>query len=226
MKISPNSGTVLGCVPAPPIRPQGSTVHHQPRSRPVVFAILLAVTAVLAVGGPVGAQSPTSDPYGPTIPPTAPDLDAICVIDDAQVEVGATVTGSIAGAGADADVSIRLAGSEVAQVTTDAAGEGDFSFTVPQLDDGTYDLVAVGVTFTTTCRSVDGAGLEIPGGGAGRPSDDHGGAGAGGGAGSGSDGGALARTGATVLPLALAGLALLLVGAALRRRSRGRVLTT
>lgn len=201
-------------------------MQHQPRSRTVAFAILLAVTAVLAVGGPVGAQSTTSDPYGPTIPPTDPDLDAICVIDDAQVEVGATVTGSIAGAGADADVSIRLVGSEVAQVTTDAAGEGDFSFTVPQLDDGSYDLVAVGVTFTTTCRSVDGAGLEIIGGGAGRPGDDDGGAGAGGGAGSGSDGGALARTGATVLPLALAALALLLVGAALRRRSRGRVLTT
>ncbi|HEV7723146.1 MAG TPA: hypothetical protein VGO60_17780 [Iamia sp.] len=205
-------------------------MRHHHRNRSVLAGLVIAVALLLGVGAPAAGQATTSDPYGSTIPPTEPPGDPTCTVDATQIEVGGTVTGSIAGVAAGSEITLTLGGGEVATVVADGNGEGTFSFTVPEIG-GIEALVAVGVTFNVDCGELDpgevlgeteerpggvtpGGGSDVQGGG---PSRD-------GGSGSGSGSGGLARTGATLLPLVVIALLLLLVGAAVRRRSRQGVL--
>ncbi|HEX7133614.1 MAG TPA: hypothetical protein VF228_13645 [Iamia sp.] len=206
-------------------------MHPHTRLRSVL--LVLAAALVLGLGAPAAGQATTSDPYGPTVPPTEPPGDPTCTIDDAGVEVGGTVTGSIAGVEAGAEVELTLGGESVATLVADAEGNAAFSFVLAEVG----ALVAVGVTFNVDCGELDpgavlGEGVDRPGtetgpgasGGSGvlgTGSDAGGGTGSGG-SGSGSSSGGLARTGATLLPLVVLALVALAVGAYLRKRSRGR----
>jgi len=203
-------------------------VRHHIRNRSVLAGFVIAVALLLGVGSPAAGQAPTSDPYGSTIPPTEPPGDPSCTVDATQVEVGGTVTGSIAGVAAGSEITLTLGGGEVATVVADGNGEGTFSFTVPEIA-GIEALVAVGVTFNVDCGELDpgevlGETEERPGGATPGGGSDVLGGGTARDGGGGSGSGGLARTGATLLPLVVIALLLLLVGAAVRRRSRERVL--
>ncbi|HMJ77626.1 MAG TPA: hypothetical protein VK507_16725 [Iamia sp.] len=197
-------------------------MRHHIRNRSVLAGFAIAVALLLGAGTPAAGQATTSDPYGSTIPPTEPPGDPSCTVDETQVEVGGTVTGTIAGVAAGSEITLTLGGGEVATVVADGNGEGTFSFTVPEIG-GIEALVAVGVTFNVDCGELDpgevlGETEERPGRGT------PGGGSDGLGSGSSRDGGSggLARTGTALLPLVIVALLLLLVGAAVRRRSRVR----
>lgn len=193
-----------------------------------LFAVLAVASSLLVLAGPAAGQATTSDPYGPTVPPTEPPGDPSCTVDDTQVEAGATVNGTIVGLEAGAEVDLTLLGQVLATVVADADGEATFSIVVPEIA-GISVLVAVGATFNVDCGELDPGEVlgeneerpaaEVPGG-----SDVSGGgaSGDGGGAANDGSGGGLARTGATLLPLVVLALIALAVGAYLRRRSRER----
>lgn len=205
--------------------------HLQPRS--VLLAVVTATALLVLAAAPAGAQATTSDPYGPTVPPTEPPGDPTCSIDG----TGATVTGSIAGLEAGAEVDLTVLGEVVATVVADASGQADFTFATPAVA-GVAAVVAVGVTFNVDCGEVGdedvlGEGTDRPGESAGEDpgtavagggaSRDGGSGAAGTGSGTGSDAGSgpLARTGTVLAPLVALALVALAVGAYLRRRARG-----
>lgn len=223
-------------------------MHRPSRARSVVVALGLALAVPLGLGAglPAAGQTPTADPYGSTIPPTAPPIDPTCVLDGTEVGAGATLTGTVAGLEAGAEVEMLLGALDLETVIADADGNADFSIVLPEAIDAS--LVAVGVTFTVECGEgidvdLDGE-VDVLGAAADRPgADGTGGSGGGPGAevqgadvsraggdvtagssrSSASGSGALARTGAVVVPLLACGLVALVVGAALRRRGRARV---
>jgi hypothetical protein len=187
--------------------------HHHHHARSVLVALLAAVALMLGLATPAAGQATTSDPYGSTVPPTEPPGDPSCEVDSA---VGATVTGSIAGLTAGTEVDLVLGGEVLATLVAGSDGVAEFSVDVPGL---AGVLVAVGVTFNVEC---DDPG-EVLGETEERPGTENGGGGV---LGSGNDnssgGGALARTGATIVPLVVLALIALAVGAYLRKRSRSR----
>ena len=200
-------------------------MRHHTRVLSALLALAAAAVLVLGAGGPAGAQATTSDPYGPTVPPTEPPGDPTCSIDETQVAVGGTVTGSITGLEAGAEVDLTILGQVLDTVVADADGEAEFSVVVPEIA-GIEAVVAVGVTFNVDCGEVDpgavlGENEERPGGGTGNGTD-TGVLGNGANRDGGSGSGGLARTGATLLPLVALALVALALGAYLRRRSRER----
>lgn len=203
-------------------------MRHHLRIRSAALAVVAATSLLVGLGPPATGQSTTSDPYGSTVPPTEPPGDPTCTIDQTQVEVGGTVTGTIVGLEAGAEVDLTIAGEVLATVVADAAGEADFSLVVPEIAETTV-VIAVGVTFNVECGEVDpgavlGATEEQTGGGAETASGGEVGSETADGSDADSDSGSdtLARTGTTVLPLVALGLIALAVGAYLRRRSRAR----
>lgn len=192
--------------------------RHALRRLLTVVGALVALS--LALPTVAGAQD---DPYGGTsTSTTSPADDPTCSLDDTEALVGASVSGTVDGLEVGANVEIRFAGRLVDQVEADDSGSALFSFAVPDVAPGDYEVVAVGATFTVTCGDdllsvgTAGTGGENPGG------ENPGGEGtgpAGEGTGQGG-GGALARTGANLAPLLALAAALIALGVYLRRRTR------
>jgi hypothetical protein len=132
---------------------------------------------------------------------------------------GDTVDGTLTGA-PPGQHDVLFEGSTVTQVTVLPVGPGEttsatFSFTVPPLDPGRYEVVIVGDTFNVSCAFTRNQGRRDRVGGVviERGSDPDGGGGGG--------VGALPFTGADLLAAIALAVALILLGLVLRRRSRG-----
>ena len=178
--------------------------HHTVRRLLMMVGLLVALG--LAMPTVAGAQD---DPYGGTSTSTTqPDANPVCTLDGTEVQVGASASGTVAGLEVGAEVEIRFDGDVVDQVVADDSGSAAFSFAVPDVAAGTYEVVAVGATFSVICG---GEPLTVLAAGAGPTGSGPGG----------QDGGSsLARTGADLAPLIALAAALIALGVYLRRRSR------
>lgn len=169
--------------------------------------LMVGLLAALGLAMPTvaGAQE---DPYGGTSTSTTqPGDDPVCTLDETEVQVGASASGTVAGLEVGAEVEIRFDGDVVDQVVADDSGSALFSFPVPDVAAGTYEVVAVGATFSVICGGEALTVLAAGAGGGDRPG--------------GQDGGSsLARTGADLAPLIALAAALIALGVYLRRRSR------
>lgn len=189
------------------------------RRTAATMVLLVAVSALLLLlQAPAGAQE---DPYGSTTTTTTEPtgVEASCQLSTDVASTGAQVTATIAGVPVGETVRLLFGGAEVGRTTADqsdgqsAVTTVQIRFTVPDVDDGTYLVAAVGATFTAECNAGFRAGTaEVLGftveRGAGSP---------------GSSGrGSLARTGVAIALLVAVALALLIVGRAALDTARQR----
>lgn len=188
----------------------------------LVGALALALSIVLA---PAAGAVQEGDPYGPTSSSVPPEgADPSCEVASAEATVGTTVRGTVRDVVPGSTIRLFLGSTEVAEVTAPAAPSGvrrlpaqvgatvdvDFSFEVPDLAPGEYELTATGSTFTATC--INPLGGDTFGVLAAAIADDDGG-----------DDGDLAFTGLELLTMVLVALAAIAGGWVLWSRSRARL---
>lgn len=199
-------------------------VTHRLRLAVLVVALL---SAFVFANPPAAAQTDPGDCYPDgcetTTTTTDPGLpDPTCELSLRAGPVGAEVVATVRDVPLGLAVRILVDGVEMASGANDdgqAVDDVVMTFDVPDLEPGSYSIVAVGTGFTITCGV---GGLDVLGSGAslGPGSAQAGGSGGGGSGAVAGDDGALAFTGAEIAGLVSLALALLAVGAYLVRRTR------
>lgn len=188
------------------------------RSTTATTALLVALSAflLLLLPAPAGAQD---DPYGSTTTTTTEPtgVEATCDLSTDVASTGSQVTATVAGVPVGETVRLLFGGTEVARSTAQSDGQSavatlQIRFTVPDVDDGSYLVAAVGATFTAECSvGFTAGGAQVLGFTVER------------GAGSGSSGrGSLPRTGVAIALLLAVALALLIVGRSVVDSARQR----
>ena len=119
---------------------------------------------LLAAAGPAASQE---DPYGGTttttrqLPRETPACDLSVTAGAPGTPVRATVTGVSAGD----TVRVVFDGADVGRAEAEADGAGSAAavvdFRVPTRPPGTYDVVAVGASFTASCGPEEGGGFGV-----------------------------------------------------------------
>jgi len=130
-------------------------------------AVLFGFVAVFVLASPVAAQD---DPYGGTTtthPPRGPRPS--CRVQGGSVTPGSTAVARVHAAPRGSTVQIFFDGERVAEGRADGPGRSqqvntDISYTVPDVEPGSYPVTAVGASFTASCgdQRVKG-GTEVDG---------------------------------------------------------------
>lgn len=131
---------------------------------------LVATLFVLAGSGTSSAapasatQATTCDSVYGCATTTAPTgAQATCSLDKTSATAGSTIKATISGAPASTEFSVKFDGDTVKSGTTDAAGAGSISFTVPTTASaGQHTVVLFGAGFS--CDATAGAGFTVLGG--------------------------------------------------------------
>lgn len=191
---------------------------HTPAGRGQLAAVgaLLVVVAGLLLAPAAGAQE---DPYGSTTTTAATQVSAACSLSSSAGSANAQVTATVSGVPVGEVVRILFDGDEVGRGTAEGDGQSatttvQIGFTVPDVEQGAYSVVAVGASFSAECSAGFGTGASVLGFTVDRATTGSGKV-------SGKSGaGALASTGLAVGLLVAVAIALLVVGRSLRDQSR------
>jgi hypothetical protein len=189
-----------------------------PTRRRHLAALGAGLVAVLMLAAPAAAQE---DPYGSTSTTHATGPQPSCRLDEPSVTPGSTTVAHVHAAPRGSTVRIFFDGEPVAEAQANGPGSSpqvniDISYTVPDVDPGSYEVTAVGATFTASCGNQSVEGETVVGGKqVERDSVDSRGA-------TGGLGGSLPRTGLAIGMLLAAAVALILGGRALLDRARLR----
>lgn len=173
---------------------------------------------VLLLGAPLAHAAGGGETISVAVPGrvTCADSSGTALGDNPTLHIGDKITCTIAGFGAGEKVDVTFDATPLGSVTADANGGGTYAFTVPDgLNAGPYTLTFTGETSKAVATFPFTVAASTTTTGPTTTSSDSGG-----GSGGGGSGGGLAFTGANVL--ALAGVALVLVGAGLGLRVAGR----
>ena len=180
-----------------------------------LLAMLAGLVAVLMLAAPAAAQD---DPYGGTSTTRpAPGPRPTCRVKPDSVTPGSTAVARVNAVPRGSTVRVTFDGEQVAEAQADGPGSSphvniDIPYTVPDVEPGSYEVTAVGATFTASCGSQRVEG-EVLGDQIERDPD---------GSGGGVLGGSLPATGLTVGLLVAVAVALILGGRVLLDRSRKR----
>jgi hypothetical protein len=180
------------------------------RPRALVLAIAAVATAGLAAAAPsAGAQE---DPYGGTTTTTAAGASVGCELHASSGTVGSSASVTVRDVKPGAHVRVLFDGEEVAEATADAESNGpadlDIAFEVPSRAPGSYEVFAVGPSFSARCATAAGvAAYEVVRGVAG---------------GGGGSSGFLPRTGVELVALIALACTVIAVGLQLRATARRR----
>lgn len=186
--------------------------------RAALFALAAgAAVLLLATAGPAQAQE---DPYGSTTTTTVDrGPQPSCRLREDVVAAGETATARLKAVPRGSRVEIRFDGRVVAEAVATGPGQSprvnmDVDFVVPaDAEPGDHEVSAVGANFTTSCGTLDTRTTEVL---AAEATNDANGTG------SGSRSGSLPRTGTYVALLLVIGVALVIVGRAVRDVARQR----
>ncbi len=162
--------------------------------------LVAAITAGLLLAGLAAAPAVAGEPpYGGTTTTTGDGTDVDCELSDARGSSGDTITATVSGVTVGETVRIVFDGEEVAREVATATTVV-LEFTVPPRPRGSYEVAAVGDSFTTSCGRASGRFTIVRGATLERGDD---------------GGGSLPRTGIYIGLLVAVALGLLLLGRAL-----------
>jgi hypothetical protein len=160
---------------------------------------------LLASAGSAGAGD---DPYGSTTTTVGgTGAEATCSLDVSEGAPGTPVRATVGDAEVGSTVRILFGGDEVGRGVVEGSGDAGsvtIDFVVPDKPEGSYQITAVGATFTVTCESAAGVEFAVLA------------------ASAGAGGGTLPKTGVVVGALVLIALVLLVAGRMLLTGEKAR----